>query len=73
MTQKKELEILRNILWKIGYATIGAQKDSGNKLQKIIDHIRYEYCYPQSHSMPDQTEKELEQIRINSLIKLSKI
>jgi len=73
MTQKKELEILRNILWKIGYATIGAQKDGGKKLQTIIDHIRYEYCYPQSHSTPDQIEKELEQIRINSLIRLNKI
>ena len=73
MTQKEELKILRNILWKIGYATIGAQKDGGKKLQTLIDHIRYKYCYPQSHSTPDQTEKELEQIRTNSLIKLNKI
>jgi len=73
MTQKEELRILRSLLWKIGNSTIGAQKDGGKNLEKIISAIRYQYCYPQSHSHHTQTEREIELIRISGLNILDKL
>ena len=73
MTQKEELRILRKLLWKIGNSAIGAQKDGGKNLEKIISEIRYGYCYNQSNSYAGQSEKELEQLRIDSLNRLDEL
>lgn len=73
MTQKEELRILRQLLWKLGNAQIGAMKDGGKYLGDILSEIRYGYCYNQSNSYEGQTLKEVKKLRINSLKRLDKI
>lgn len=70
MTEKQELKILRELLWKIGNAAIGSKDE---KICEIISEIRYGYCYGQSNSYEGQHYKEVEKLRINSLKRLSKI
>lgn len=70
MDDKKELEILRNLLWKIGNAAIGYNDE---KITEIISEIRFGYCYGQSNSYAGQTDEEREKLRINSLNRLSEI
>jgi len=73
LTDKEELEILRDLLWTIGNRSIGAQKDGGKGLGDVISEIRYGYCYNQSNSYPGQTDYELKQFRINSLLRIKKL
>ncbi len=73
MTQKEEIRIFRGLLWKIGNAQIGAMKDGGEQLGKILSEIRYGYCYGQSNSYEGQSSGEVEKLRIQSLKRLDKI
>ena len=73
MNQKEEIRILRGLLWKIGNAQIGAIKDGGEKLNKILSEIRYGYCYNQSNSYEGQSFNEIEKLRTDSLKRLDKI
>jgi len=73
MTQKEKLRILKKLLWKIGNSSIGYTKEAEKKFGKIISEIRYGYCYNQSNSYVGQSEKELEQLRIDSLNRLDKL
>jgi len=70
MDDKKELEILRNLLWSIGNAAAGYNDE---KIGKIISEIRYGYCYGQSNSYAGQTDEEREKLRVDSLIRLSEL
>ena len=70
MTNKEELEILRNLLWKIGYA---AMSSNNKKISDIISEIRYGYCYNQSNSYEGQTFEDIENLRIDSLKRLNEI
>jgi hypothetical protein len=73
LSEKEELEILRNLLFKIGNAQIGVMKDGGEHLGKILSEIRYGYCYNQSNSYEGQSFEEIEQLRIKSLKRLEEI
>ena len=69
MTQKEELRILRELLWKIGNYQAGYKHD---KLAYILTEIRYGYCYNQSNSSEgDSTPTE--KLRIQSLKRLDKL
>jgi hypothetical protein len=70
MTQKEELEILRDLLWKIGNAASGYNVE---RIGNIVSEIRYGYCYGQSNSYEGQTDKERKKLRISSLKRLKKI
>ena len=70
MNDKKELKILRELLWKIGNASAGYNDE---KISEIISEIRYGYCYGQSNSYVGQTDEEIEELRVDSLIRLSEM
>lgn len=70
MTQKEELKILRDLLWKIGNAAAGYQNE---RIADIVSEIRYGYCYGQSNSYEGQTAGEVERLRIGSLNRLKDI
>jgi len=74
MSQKEELKILRELLWKIRNATIKAEvkieDNGGDYLKKILTEIRYGYCYNLSNSYEGQTFKDVEKLRIESLNRL---
>lgn len=70
MTEKQELKILRQLLWKVGNYSISY---NDKKIGDIISEIRYGYCYGQSNSYEGQSDKEVEDLRINSLKRLDKI
>ncbi len=75
MTQKEELRILRDLLFKIGNGMIGAEMKGNYKeyLGKIMDEIRYGYCYNQSNSYEGQTNKDFEKLRVASLKRIDKL
>jgi hypothetical protein len=70
MTNKEELRILRDLLWKIGNACAGYKYE---KIENILSEIRYGYCYGQSNSYVGQPKNESEKLRIESLKRLDKI
>lgn len=70
MTQKEELRILRELLWKIGNSAMGYKTE---QLKAIIAEVQYGYCYGQSNSNEGQTLKEKERLRTESLEKLDLI
>ena len=69
MNKDLELEILRNLLFKIANASI-----SGDiyRISSILESIRYDYCYNQSNSNIGDTET-LEEKRVKSLLNLHKL
>ena len=70
ISQKEELKILRELLWKIGNAAAGYKTE---KIGDIISEIRYGYCYGQSNSNPGDSPSISENARISSLKRLDKI
>lgn len=68
MTEKDELKILRSLLITIGNCAIGYNNE---KISKIISEIRYGYCYNQTNSNSNQTNEEIEKMRIDSLNRLN--
>jgi hypothetical protein len=77
MTQKEELRILRELLWKIGDALIRAEckieDNGGDRIKKILSEIRYGYCYGQSNSCEGESMNAAEKARIRSLKRLDRL
>ncbi len=69
MNKDLELEILRNLLFKIANASISGDID---RISSILESIRYDYCYNQSNSNIGDTET-LEEKRVKSLLNLHKL
>jgi hypothetical protein len=70
MNKDLELEILRNLLFKIANASISRDTD---KLSLIIESIRYDYCYNQRNSNCIESVDDIEKKRIKSLLNLQKL
>ncbi len=70
MSEKEELKILRELLWKIGNASAGYKDD---RIAQIVSEIRFGYCYGQSNSYEGQESREKEEFRIKSLERLKNI
>lgn len=69
MNKDLELEILRNLLFKIANASICGDID---RISSILESIRYDYCYNQSNSNVEDTETQ-EEKRVKSLLNLQKL
>ena len=70
MNKDLELEILRNLLFKIANASIRSDTD---RLSTLIESIRFDYCYNQRNSNCVETVEDIENKRIKSLRNLQKI
>lgn len=69
MNKDLELEIHRNLLFKIANASRSGNID---RLSTILEAIRYDYCYNQENSNIGDIET-LEEKRIKSLLNLQKL
>jgi len=72
MTEKEELEALRELLVKIGYALIGAEAKGTDTINKLMTEIRYGYLYNLTHG-DKHGDGGVEEKRISSIKRMLKM